>query len=101
MAVDDVLNDCEAQRRAAALAAALHIYAIKPLRQARNGFTGDPLAIVFHRDGDHRAGGTAAVQGGRARRLCKTDRDLPAHAAIFDRVVNEVLKELDELVALA
>ncbi len=90
MAADDVLDDGQAQPGAAALAAALHIHPIESLGQARQRLARDALAVILAPRPRH----------GRFRGPAR-HRHLPALAAIFDGVVDQVLEQLHQLVMVA
>ena len=52
MAVDDVLDDGQAQAGAALFPAALDVHPVEPLGQAGNGARRDAFAVVAHRGED-------------------------------------------------
>src|SRR5215471_10130003 len=97
MAIDDVLHDGKAKTGAALLAAALHVDTIEALGEARNRVGRNALAIVAHAGGNRGFASTPAA----AMHERKRHPDMTALPSVFDRVVEQVLEKLDELVALA
>src|SRR4051812_32594936 len=96
MPVQDVLYDGEPQSSAAALAAALHVDAVEALRQTRDGLAGNSLTLVLNRDEV-----LACTLPAGAVRVTETDAHFAALAAIFDRIVQQVLEDLRQLVAIS
>src|SRR5215471_13731505 len=94
MAVDDVLDDGKAEPGAAHRPRARGIDAVEALGEARYVLAPDPLAMVAHGDGERRR--TLPPLDEPAGDLDR--RPLPA---IFDGIVDKVLKYLGELVGLA
>src|ERR1700741_3618959 len=82
MAVDDVLDDGEAEPGAAPLPAALHVHAIEALGQARHRGLGDALAVVADAGDEHRLGSASGAGGAEL----EAHPDMSALAAVFDRV---------------
>jgi len=92
MAVDDVLDDRQTQAGAAALAAALDVHTIEALGEPRDVFAGNTLTFVLD---------CYKYLTGGGIRLPEADSHVRAFASIFDRVVDQILKDLSEFIALA
>src|ERR1700730_4268152 len=101
VAVEDVLDDREPEPGPAHFARAGGVDAVEPLGQPWQMLAGDAFALITHSN-RYKGGapGTAAAIG-RPSPVRGRYRDLAAGAAVFDRIVEEVLKELGELVAVA
>src|SRR5271169_675915 len=98
--IEDVLNDCEPQSGSAHIARARGVDAVEALGQARQVFARDTLSTVAH--GYRNEGALSAITTiGRPNAGRGGDRDLAGGAAVFDAVVDEILKNLGELVAIA
>jgi len=67
----------------------LNVDPVETLGQAGERALGDALAIVAHADRKHLA------------RVADRDPDMALRAPIFDRVVDEILEQLDQFVAVA
>ena len=82
MALGDVLDDGQAQPRAADRAASARVHAVEALGQARQVRLGDAFAAVdhLHTHGLATVGGSRAHQHGLAR------------TAIFERVAEQVVE---------
>src|SRR5258708_9571253 len=87
VAVDDMLDDGEAESGAAQGARARRVDAIETLGQPGQVLAPDAFAVVAHRDGDRRRRAAALGEPG-------DDVDRRALAAVFDGVVDEVLEDL-------
>src|SRR5262245_37256793 len=87
----DVLDQGETEAGAALCPALAHVDAIEALGQPRQVVRGDAGAIVAHRDTS-----LAAPFGERER-----DVDALAGGRVFERVLDQVLEQADELVAVA
>jgi len=97
MAVDDVLDDGQAQPGAAHGPGPALVGPVEPLRQARDVGACDALPIVG--DGQHHAGpGRPPPAGGR---LADRHRHRTALPAVFRGVVQQVLQHLLQLVVVA
>src|SRR5882762_5062632 len=94
VAIDDVLDDREAQPGSAHRPRAGGIDAIEPLGQPRQVLAPDALTVIAHGDSNERRGGAAPLEPCR-------DFDHRAFVAVFDRVIEEVLEDLGELVRFA
>src|SRR4051794_41955223 len=81
MAVDDVLDDCESQTRAALVPALRHVDPKEALRQARDVLGRDPWSVIPHRQLDQ----ALSSAGGRCR---ERNVDSPAALAVFHRVLD-------------
>ena len=97
MAIEDMLDDGQPQSGAAAFPTALHIDTIKTLGQARDRLAGDSLPVIL--DGSENL--SQRIAPALAGRAPEMDAHRTALAAIFDRVVDQVLEHLDQLVAIA
>src|SRR5215472_4304461 len=97
MPVDDVLDDREPETRATLFAASLHIDAIKALGKARDRVGGDALAVIAHARSDRGLSPPAAA----SMHERQGDPDAAALPAILDRIVDQILEELDQLIALS
>jgi hypothetical protein len=100
MMVEDVLDDGQAQPGAAHLARARRIDPIKSFRQAGQMLACDPFAIVTHRYRD-KAADAALTSVARPRHHLCADGDLAPAASVFNRIVDKVLENLSELIAIA
>ncbi len=89
-----MLDDGEPQPGAALVAAGGDVHPVEPLGQTRQVLGRDPHAPVDHRYRDPRALGVRALQP------LQRDRDHLALGAVFDGVLDQVLEQLDQLVAL-
>src|SRR3569623_1895337 len=96
MAVDDMLDDRKPEPRAAPLAAAFYVHAIEPFGEARDRRLRNAFAIVADVNDQHLL--CAAPTGKRA--AFERDPDMAAVLAILDRVMDQILENLDQLNAL-
>src|SRR5579883_3649726 len=93
--IDNMFNDREPEAGATELPGAGRVDPVEALGQPRNMLAEDALAVIADRD----------QRGGRARK--PPGRDAGAHLhggsgpAVFDRVVDQVLEHLVELVGVA
>src|SRR4029077_5730092 len=93
VAVEDVLDDREPEPGPAHFARAGGVDAVEPLGQPWQMLAGDAFALIPHSNRYKcSVPGIAAVR--RPNPARGRHRDLAAGAAVFDRVVEEVLKEL-------
>src|SRR5467141_1100763 len=93
MAVEDVLDDREPEPGAAHFARPRGVDAVEPFGQSRQMLAGDALALIAH--GYRQKCGVPAIAAVRRPAPCRgRHRDLAAGAAVFDRVVEEVLEQL-------
>lgn len=95
MAVEDVLDDGEAEARSALLAAGGGIDPVEPFGQARQVLGSDARALVAHRDLDLRRPVLLRRQG------VEGDRDPAAVTTIFHGVLDQVLDHPQDLVPVA
>ena len=79
MAVHDMLDDGEAEPRAAARPALLHVDAVEAFGEARNMFVGDAGPMVAHRS----ARRSCPACGTRCRRACRSFAYLMAFSTRF------------------
>ena len=98
MAVDDVLDDGEAEAGAADGARARRVDPVEALGQARQMHARNPWAVVAHRE--RHAGAAPPLPPARAV-APQRDRDPPAFAAVLHRVVEQVGDHLGKLVRIA
>src|SRR5580704_9156187 len=89
MAADDMLDDGQPQAGAALFPAAFDIDPIETFGEAGNGARRDTFAIVAH--------GYENLAIAQPQR----DPDMAARPAIFDRIVDQVLEQLDQFIAFA
>src|SRR6185295_19551611 len=94
MPVEDVLDDGEAESRAATFATAFNVDPIEAFGKARDRFARNAFAFILDRD-KNLSGATTFASGGGAP---EAHAHLALVAAVFDRVVNEVLKHLGQFV---
>ena len=96
MPVHEMLDDREAEPGAAEFARTRRIDAIEPFGQPGQMLAGDPLALIGDRNAHLGRRRAAAVP---SPRLPVTVTSLSGRR-VLDRVVDEVLKDLDQLVAV-
>src|SRR5271169_6257012 len=100
MAIEDVLDDCEPESGPAHFARARGVDPVEALGQPRQVLARNTLPAVAHGYRNEGAPtGIAAV--GRLDAGRRRDRDLAAGAAVFDGVLDKILKNLGEFVAIA
>src|SRR6185503_12812065 len=87
MAIEDVLDDRETETGAAPLAAALDVDTVEPLGEPRDRLAWDAFTLVL--DSDENLPAFAPAAGFDP---AETDAHRALLAAIFDRVVDEILK---------
>src|SRR5262249_50226458 len=97
MAIDDVLHNGKAETCASLLAAALHVDAIETLGQAWDRIGRNAFAVVADARSDRSM--TSSAGGGVHER--ESHPHMAAVFSVLDRVVNEILKQLDQLITLA
>src|ERR1051326_4013489 len=95
MPIENVLDDSEPEASAAALATALHIDAVEAFGQARNSLARDTFALILDSNVM-----LACTRFCRRLRVAKAHPYFAAHTAIFDRIVQKVLKDLRQLVTI-
>src|SRR6476620_7147343 len=99
MAIEDVLDDREAEPGAAHLARARRVDPVEPFGQPGQLLPLDALAVVAYRNGgewDRDRVSVVETQSG----LC-ADRDISPGPAVLYRIVDKVLENLCELVRFA
>src|SRR3984957_11061020 len=94
MAIEDMLDQRKAEPGSALGAALGDVDAIEPFRQPRQMFRRDAGPVIAHGDLRFRL-----AVGGRAGR--EPDIDALAGRAVFERVLDQVLEQADELIAVA
>src|SRR5215471_21290001 len=99
MVIEDVFHNRQAEPRAAHLAGAGRVDAIKTFGQPRQMLARDALAMISDRYRDERR--RAGITTGTPPFGIGADRDLGSRAAVFDRVVDQILKHLREFVMVA
>ena len=100
MVVEDVLDDRQAEPGAAHLARAGGVDPVKSLGQPWQVLARYALALIAHGYRHRRIFGTAA-SAGRPQPGRGPDVDFGSGAPVFDRVVDEVLEDLGQFVAIA
>ena len=95
VAVEDVLDDREAEAGAALLPACRHVDAVEALGEPRQVLRGDAGPVVDHVDPE------AAGPAERRRLPPHADLDLAAATAVLDGVLHQVLEHLGQLVVVA
>src|SRR5262245_39716234 len=95
MPVENVLDDREAETRATALAAALDVDTIEPFGEPRDRLARNTLALILDRNKDLAAFAPAPFDA------AECDPHGALFASVFDRVVDEVLEHLRQLIAIA
>ena len=98
MAVDDVLDDREAKAGAAHLARAGGVDSVEALGEARQVLARNAVAPIAYRNRDRRR---CRAVGLHPAGTLGDHGDLGPRPAVFDGVVEEVLKQLGQFVAIA
>src|SRR5262245_29819320 len=105
MPVKDVLDDRQAKAGAAQLARAPAIHPVETLGESRKVLGRDALALVDDRHLRHLGRPLLALIARRRQPLAAGarygDDDSATLATIFDGVVEEILENLDQLIAIA
>src|SRR4051812_48616677 len=97
MAIQDVFDDRKTKTGAAFVAASAHVNSVEPLGQTRNGLAWDFLTFILDCDEHLLVPGASD----RSFRAAEANANPAPLTSVFDRVVNQVLEQLRQLIAIA